>query len=38
MQQNSKCRLCGDKDETINNKQMQQISTEGVYDYTRLGG
>ena len=30
-QQNSKCRLCGDRDETINhNKRMQQISTEGV--------
>ena len=30
-QQNSKCRLCGDRDETINhNKRMQQICTEGV--------
>ena len=28
-QQNSKCRLCGDRDETIN-KRMAQISTEGV--------
>ena len=30
-QQNSECRLCGDRDETINhNKRMLQISTEGV--------
>ena len=29
-QQNSKCRLCGDKDETINHIRIQQISTGGV--------
>ena len=29
VQQNSKCRLCGYKGETIN-KRMQQISTEGI--------
>ena len=30
-QQNSKCRLCSDRDETItHNKRMQQIGTEGV--------
>ena len=28
-QQNSKCRLCSDRDETMN-KRIQQISTEGV--------
>ena len=28
-QQNSKCRLCGDGDETINNR-MQQMSSESV--------
>ena len=29
-QQNSKCWLCGDRDETINNKRMQQISSERI--------
>ena len=29
-QQNSRCRLCSDRDETINHKRMHQISTERV--------
>ena len=30
-QQNSKCRLCGDRDETINHIiRMQQIGIEGI--------
>ena len=37
-QQNSKCRLCGDRrNDQSHNKQMQQISTEGVQGETRLG-
>ena len=28
--QNSKCRLCDDRNETINYKRIQQISTEKV--------
>ena len=33
-QQNSKCRLCGVWDETINhNKRIQKIGTEGVHDW-----
>ena len=34
MQQNSKCRLCSGRDETINHiiSEMQQISAEGIYD------
>ena len=35
-QQNSKCRLCGDRDETINRiiSKSQQINTEGVQGQT----
>ena len=38
-QLNSKCRLCGDRErnDQSHNKRMQQISTEGVLDETRLG-
>ena len=37
-QQNSKCRLCGDRrNDQSHYKRMQQISTEGVQGETRLG-
>ena len=35
-QQNSKCRLCGDRDETIKNI-ISKCSTEGVQGDTRMG-
>ena len=37
-QQNNKCRLYGDRDETINLKQMQQTNIKGVQDEARLSG
>ena len=37
-QQNSKCRLCGDRrNDQSHNQRMQQISTEGLQGETRLG-
>ena len=37
-QQNSKCRLCADRDETINHIIMQQICAKRIQDLTQFGG